>query len=104
MERLWSLAVATGGNRWQTEPLRKGSNRRKPLPWLGHQSPPGLRKTPQIAANRRFLFYGSLHIREVSTEVIVAIGRFASDNSVDPLDHSERAFRRGPYDSRHGAA
>ena len=31
MERLWSPAVATGGNRWQIERPRNGSNRRRPL-------------------------------------------------------------------------
>src|SRR5215217_8665040 len=34
MERLWSRAVATGGNRWQMRQRRNGSDSRKPLPWV----------------------------------------------------------------------
>jgi hypothetical protein len=42
IERLWSRAVATGGNRWQMRRPRKRSNRRKPLPWFATSAPPKL--------------------------------------------------------------
>jgi hypothetical protein len=34
MERLWSRAVATGGNRWQMRRTENGRNKPKPLPWV----------------------------------------------------------------------
>ena len=34
MERLWSRAVATGGNRWHSGGRENGEIKRKPFPWV----------------------------------------------------------------------
>ena len=69
MERLWSRAVATSGNRWQMRQPGNGSNARKPLPWVatgcrdpkmvsvhpftkGRGSPLWLRKKCQVLRTR----------------------------------------------------
>jgi hypothetical protein len=105
MERLWSLAVATGGNPWQMEAAENGSHKRKfvavgcvQLPESFHgkggsrrfESARGLCKSP---ANRQLVWRGNLH------ELQFAVGMeplMELSGSERPQNATHETVRRRP--------
>jgi hypothetical protein len=107
MERLWSLAVATSGNRWQMHEPRNGSNKPKPLPPVATscRSERMLRVPLPPHACRLLLALGiGGHALESSTAV-----RFGRRSRTRPRpaargldgrsrrDRPSRAYRRHPW-------